>query len=345
MKNKILTIILVTVVLLTSGCGNNKYIKDENNQPVTYEKTGQYIQKDILCQPEDKELYKLYQDNNDSLNIKIEDLPTCEEYQVSSNKSSGLWEFIFVKPLAWLLLKTGYFVGNMGVAVIIIGLLIRFVLLPFSFKTQNQSKNMQRAQSDIQKLERKYHNRTDQEAQMMKAQEMMSIYKKYNIKPMSGCLLSFIQLPLFFAFWQAINRVPAIFEGRLFGFNLGMTPAHGLTEGNYLYILLLILIGLSTYFSFKYSMKNTAVSNKEMAGQMSMMVNIMTVMIIFTSLSLSTALSFYWITTYAFIAVQTFIFKRINNKDNKNNIKEKRNKSNIKEKLKIKEGMKYGKNN
>jgi YidC/Oxa1 family membrane protein insertase len=36
----------------------------------------------------------------------------------------------------------------------------------------------------------------------MKSQEMMMLYKKYDINPLSGCLFSFIQLPLFMAFYQ-----------------------------------------------------------------------------------------------------------------------------------------------
>ncbi len=344
MKNKICTLLIVFLILLTSGCGTNNYIVDKNNKPIKYEVTGQYLQKNILCQPRDKDLYNLYKKYDKQMTTKVEKLPSCDNYKVNSNKSTGLWEFFFVKPLAWLLLTTGKLVGNYGVSVIIIGILIRLIVLPFSIKTQKQSENMRKAQPELNRLEKKYQNKTDQQSMMMKSQEMMNIYKKYKISPMSGCLIAFIQLPIFFAFWQAINRVPAIFEGKLFGFNLGMTPSTGLSLGNYYYILLLILIALSTYFSFRYSMKSNPMQNEEMLKQTNLMVNIMTIMIVFTSLTLSTALSFYWITTYAFIAIQTFIFRRLSNKKNNdkiNNVK----KEKIKDKIKIKEGMKYGKNN
>lgn len=349
MKNKILGLILVLTLLMTTGCGANNYIKDAKNKPITYDVTGQYLQNDILCKPTDKKLYELYKDNNKDLKIPIEKLPECDDFKVNSNESSGLWEFLFVKPLAWLILFTESIVGNVGIAVVIIGILIRLVVLPFSYKTQKQSMNMQKASPEIQRIEKKYKDRTDQESMMMKSQETMAVYKKYKVSPLSGCLISFIQLPVFFAFWQAVNRVPAIFEGRLLGFNLGMTPSHGLSVGNYSYVFLLILIAASTYFSFKYSMKSAAATNPQMAKQSTMMLNIMTIMIIFTSLSLSTALSFYWITTYAFIAIQIFVFRLIWNneskhKDNKK-IKLKKESAKIKDKLKVKEGMKYGKNN
>ncbi len=347
MKNKILALTLI--VLLTSGCGNNSYIKDKDKKIVQYEETGQNLPNNILCKPEDEELYKLYEQYDDELKISLKDLPSCSEFKLNSNKSDGLWEGIFVKPLAYLILKLGNLVGNMGVSVILIGLLIRLILLPFSYKTHKQSKNMQKVQKELEKLEYKYRGRDDRDSMMMKSQEMMEIYKKNNVKPMSGCLVSFLQLPILFAFLHAINRVPAIFEGKLLGFNLGMTPFVGLKNGNYLYIILIILIAFSTYFSFKYSMKNTngMTQTKEMQSQMKTMTNIMVILIIVTSFSLSTALAFYWIVTYAFISIQTYIFRRMSNEDKNNDKKKddkKSNKSKIKEKLAVKEGLKYGNN-
>lgn len=347
MKNKLLAIILVMMVLLTSGCGSNDYIKDENKKIVQYKETGQNLPNNILCKPEENtELYKLYEQYNDELKISLDKLPKCSEFKITSNKSSGIWEFLFVKPLAFLILKLGNLVGNMGISLIIIGLLIRLILLPFSYKTHKQSKNMQKVNKEMQKLELKYRGRDDNESMMMKSQEMMALYKKYNVKPMSGCLVSFIQLPLFFAFLQAINRVPAIFEDKLLGFNLGMTPYVGLSNGNYLYVILIILIAVSTYFSFKYSMKSTGAMNQspEMESQMKMMTNIMVVLIVVTSFSLTTALAFYWIITYAFIAIQTFIFKRLSGEIKKKPKEEKKNNSKIKEKLEVKRGLKYGNN-
>jgi len=341
MKNKIMIITLIMVVLLTSGCGASNYLKDENNKIVQYEKTGQNLPNNILCQPNDKDLHEIYQKYNNQLKVNLEELPKCNEFKVNT-KGSGIWEIIFVKPLAYLILSIGNLVGNMGISLILVGLLIRLILLPFSYKMQKQSQNMQKVQSEMQKLEYKYRGRDDKESMMMKAMEMKEIYKKFNVNPMGGCLLAFIQLPVFLAFLQAINRVPAIFDDSLFGFNLGMTPYVGIKEGNYWYILLIILIAASTYFSFKYSMsqnKNMNQGNKDMPD-MSMMTNIMVIMIVMTSFSLTTALSFYWIITYAFIAVQTFIFKKLLNKEKGN----KKNNKKIQEKLKMKKGLKYGSN-
>ena len=79
------------------------------------------------------------------------------------------------------------------------------LVLPLSKQTMDMSTNMQKANPELQRLEKKYLNRTDRDSLMAKNQEMLLIYKKYNIKPMAGCLVSLIQLPLFFAFLEAIQ--------------------------------------------------------------------------------------------------------------------------------------------
>ncbi len=331
MKNKL--IILSFLFLILTGCGKSNYITNEDKQIVKYEATGQMLQKNILCLPEkDGELYNLYSQYGDQLNYSLDELPACENFKINSNESSGLWEFLFVKPLAYLILKLGYLVKNMGISVILIGLAIRLILLPFSFKTYKQSKNMKKAQPEMEKIERKYRNRTDNEALMAKSQETMLLYKKYKINPATGCLVSFIQLPVFFAFLQAIYRTPVIYEQSLFGFQLGTTPLVGIKAGHYAYLILLILIGISTYFSFRQTMNQTAGQTPEMAKQMKIMLYVMLVVIVYASINLPTALAYYWITTYAFIAIQNLVMGLFNRE--KKDKKDKGNKKILKARVK-----------
>ncbi len=312
MKAKKIVVLLTTILLLTTGCGNSNYLK-EDKKIITFDSTGQSLQNNILCKPSDKELYELYEKYNDQLKIKLDDLPTCEDFKPSDIKYNGLWETIFVKPLAFLILKLGMLIKNYGISVMLIGLGIRLILLPFSKKSMDQSENMKKAAPEIQKIEKKYANRTDSDSMMMKSQETMLVYKKYKINPVSGCLMAFIQLPLFFAFLQAINRVPAIFEDSLLGMKLGMTPWVGISNGKYIYIVLIILIILTTYLSFKNSMNNQNV-NSEMERQMQMTLKFMIIMISIASFSLPTAIALYWVVTNGFIVLQNFIFKKINSK-------------------------------
>lgn len=314
-KNKLKILVLVICLFMATGCGNKKYIMDDDKHIVKFEETDQMLQKDILCLPDSEgDLYPIYEQYKDQLYTEFDELPSCSSFKINSNASSGLWEFLFVKPLAYLILQLGNVVHNLGLSLILIGLAIRLILLPFTIKSTKQTQNLKKAQPEIEKLERKYRNRTDNEALMAKSQETMMIYKKYKVNPMAGCLLSFIQLPVFFAFLQAIYRVPAIYEEALFGFNLGMSPLKGITTGNYLYILLLILIVVSTYFSFRQVLSQTPQGSDEAASQMKIMLYVMLVVIVYASFSLPTALAFYWIVTYAFIAIQNIVLNYVNNK-------------------------------
>ena len=311
MKKKFKIAIIILLLLLTVGC--TKYVKD-GKKVIVYEKTGQSLTSNILCQPSDKELLEEYNKYNDKLTIPLDKLPTCKKFTPKKIKYKGLWESIFVKPLAFIILQFGYLVRNMGISVMIIGLLIRFVMLPIQIKTIKQSENMKKAQPELAKIEKKYANKNDNDSLMAKSQETMMIYKKYELNPVSGCLLSFIQLPLFFAFLEAMNRVPAIFEGKFLTMNLGMTPTTGIAQHNYIYIVLVALIIVTTYLSFKISMQSN--QSDEMAQQMKMMFMFMIIMISIASLSLPTAIALYWIVTNGFAVIQNIIIKKLMEKRN-----------------------------
>ena len=332
-KAKILTLSLI--IILLTGCGSA--IKDDKKKMVTYKKTGQSLQNNILCKPKNEDLLKLYTKYDKQLKVSIKKLPECKDFKVNSNKSSGIWEFIFVKPLAFIILKLGYAIKNFGLSVMIVGILIRIILLPFSKKSQMQSEALKKATPEIQRLEVKYKDKTDSESLMQKSQETMMIYKKYNVNPLSGCLLAFIQLPLFFGFLQAINRVPAIFEDKFLSLPLGMTPGTGIAKGNYLYIILIALVMLTTYYSFKKSIAQTGTGQQSQTKSMLIM---MMVMIFVASFSLPTAIALYWIVTNAFIVVQNYVLdKMINKKDTTKKNKDTKNKKiSIKEKAEKRRG-------
>ena len=168
-----------------------------------------------------------------------------------------------------------------------------------------QSELMKKAKPELDRLEKKYENKTDNDSMMRKSQEMMMIYKKYNINPVSGCLFAFIQLPLFIAFFEAINRVPAIFEENFVGFQLGTTPLTGISNGSYIYIILTVIVGLSTFFSLKFN----SASNPD-NQQVKTMNKVMFFMILIMSLFMSSALNIYWVTTNLFTVVQNLLVKR-----------------------------------
>lgn len=307
MKKKI--VVLFAIVLLTlTGC--TKYLSDDNNKRVVNDKTGQNLTANILCLPEDQELMEEYKRYEGNLKVKLDELPKCTNMKIYEKKSyNGLWVGIFVRPLAWCIIQLGKVFNNYGLSVMLIGLIIRLIMLPVSAKTAKQQENMKSIQPEMERIEKKYANKTDQESMMKKSQETLALYQKYNINPMSSCLVSFIQLPIFFAFLEAINRVPAIFENYFWKFQLGTTPLVGIKQGNYYYIILIVLILVFTALSFRHSMSSMS-SSPEQVKQTKYMLIFMTVFIGIASFQLPSAIALYWVVTNAFNVVQMELMKK-----------------------------------
>ncbi len=319
MHKKIGLFLLIGVLSLSlTGC--TEYVKNKDGNPVKEATTGQTLASNILCKPTNKDVIKTYKKNK----VDIEDLPKCENFTPASGEYGGIWETIFIKPLSWFIIKVGEILSNYGLAIIVVTLIIRLIIFPISKKSALQSENMKFAQKDLERLERKYRGRESQEDQMMKAQEMMGIYKKYDINPMSGCLFAFIQMPLFFAFLESLNRLPIVFEGKFLGFNLGMSPfvklfggnfdfsvfMDSFTNGGWIYLLLPILVALTTFFSFRL---NSGVSsgNEEQMHQMKVIMNVMLVFIVITSFTMPTSIIIYWITGSLFTIIQAEVIRRM----------------------------------
>lgn len=302
MKNKKKLIIVLLLLLLTTGC--TKQLTDSNNKPVKNEKTGQTLTENIICKPTNEDTYNIYKENK----VKVDKLPKCEDFKISDGKYESLWNTFIVKPIAFCIIHLGRLVNNYGIAVIIISLIIRLIAYPVTKKTAMQSELMQKAQPELNRIQKKYAGKQDEESMMKQNQEMLAVYKKYNINPIGGCLFAFLQLPIFIAFFEALQRTPVIFEDKFLGLQLGTTPSVGIgTSTFYIYAILVLLIGLSTHFSFKM---NGASSTMSEDPTMKMMPTMMTIMIVVTSLFMPSGLGIYWVTSNLFTIVQNYLVKR-----------------------------------
>lgn len=298
MKNKKIkkVAILSIAILLLTGCTTT--LVDSKKQAVKNPETGQSLTENILCQPENEKTVKIYEKNK----VNVKKLPKCDNFKVTSGGYEGLWTSIFVKPLAYIILKLGKLVNSFAISIIIITVILRFILFPFTKKMVLQSEMMKQASPELERIRKKYEGKTDEASLMRQNQEMLMVYKKYNFNPLSSCLVSFIQLPLFLAFFEAINRVPAIFEDKFIGLQLGTTPLVGFgTSTFYVYIILIVLIGATTVYTFKMS------GATSQDPSMKMMPVMMSVMIIFTALFMPSALGIYWVTQNLFMIVQNTI--------------------------------------
>lgn len=293
---------------MLTGC--TKTLTDADNKTVKNEETGKALTENVLCRPTDETAIKLYEENG----VDIEELPTCENFK-PFDEYEGLWTTIFVKPLAWVIIKLGVLLEKIslskglanGLAIIISCLLIRLVLYPVTRKTAMQSEKMKEMQPQLDKLQKKYQNKTSEEDQRRQAEEMMALYQKYKINPMSSCLLSFVQIPLLFAYLEAINRTPVIFENTFLGLNMGTTISHGIMSSDWwLYLIFMLLVLGSSYLSFRKTLKDQTGMQSQMKGT----IYFMLAMIVVASFSLPVALGLYWISSSMFTVIQNLLLER-----------------------------------
>ena len=159
-KNKLKIILVILILLVSTGCA--KTLTDSHKKPVKNEVTGQNLTKNIICQPTNKKTIELYKKNK----VDIKKLPKCEDFKITSGKYEGLWTSVFVKPLSFILIFLGKFVGNYAISLIIVSILIRLIAFPITKKTAIQSEMMKKAQPEIDKIQKKYKNKQDKDAMM-----------------------------------------------------------------------------------------------------------------------------------------------------------------------------------
>ncbi|MCA1582185.1 MAG: membrane protein insertase YidC [Acidobacteria bacterium] len=117
------------------------------------------------------------------------------------------WYGILARPLLWLLKRTYGLVGNFGVAILLVTLLIRILLFPLMHKSYSSMKKMQKLAPRMNAIKDKYKKAKTDAAQRAKMnEEIMKLYQTEGYNPMSGCFPVLLQLPILVAFYNVLSR-------------------------------------------------------------------------------------------------------------------------------------------
>ena len=191
---------------------------------------------------------------------------------------------------AFLLNTTDKYVGNFGVSIIIVTILIKIALLPLTLKQDKSMKEMKKIQPELEKLKEKYAN----DKQMLNI-KTMELYREHKVNPLGGCLPLLLQLPILFALFGVLRS--------------GIIPADSsflwlkLPEQDPYYILP-ILNGAVSFFQQK--LMGTSDN-----PQMKNMMYIFPIMMIYISYKMPSGLQLYWLTSSILAVVQQyFIMKK-----------------------------------
>jgi YidC/Oxa1 family membrane protein insertase len=210
-------------------------------------------------------------------------------------------------PMEWLgipvLLVMHFFyrfIGNYGVAIILLTVVTKVLFFPLTVKSMTSMKKMQAIQPQANALRAKFKN-DPQRAQ----REMMELYRKEGVNPLGGCLPMVIQIPIFYALYIALSvsvelqNAPFVCLGRAFGVDLWICDlaAHDPTY------ILPILMGITMFAQQKMT---PTMGDPRQAKMMLVMPFVFT----FMFLNLPAGLVLYWTVSNALQIGQQYLMNR-----------------------------------
>lgn len=219
-----------------------------------------------------------------------------------------------VIPVFNILGGTGW---SYGIIILILTLLLKLVLAPFTYKSYLSSAKMKVLKPEIEELNKKFEGKDDP---MAKQQATMALYSKAGVNPMGGCLPMLLQMPILIAMFRFF---PASIELRQESFlwaddlssydSIFSLPFEIPFYGDHV-SLFTILMAISTGI---YSIKNmnmTAGSNPQME-QMKWMMYLMPVMMLVWFNNYASGLSYYYFLANMVSISQTYLFQRFVDED------------------------------
>ena len=220
--------------------------------------------------------------------------------------AQGQSGFMRIKPLelglATLLTNIAKVVGNYGIAIIILTILVRLILLPLTLKQEKSMKKMRDIQPELDKLKEKYKDKP-QEFQKATAE----IYKEHNVNPLAGCLPLLIQMPIFIALYYVFSGNSILNEASFLWFNLKQ-PDKLFMFGTFAINLLPILNTVVTFVQQK--MISNASKGQETNTTMQSMMYTMPVLMLVLFYNMPSGVTLYYlISGILSVAQQYFIMK------------------------------------
>ena len=112
--------------------------------------------------------------------------------------------------IMWCIGKTIGF-GSYPITIIIATIVVRTLAWPIYAKTNDMQLKMKLVEPEMQKIQKKYEGKEDQESKQRMQMETMQLYKKYGIG-IGGCVMPIIQMPIFLGFYYSIRKIPACMQ-------------------------------------------------------------------------------------------------------------------------------------
>jgi len=205
----------------------------------------------------------------------------------------GTFDFISQILLQFLEFLYGI-VHNWGWAIVLLSLSVYLILYPLTLKQMRSMKEMQVLQPKIEELRKAYK---DNPQKLNK--EIMELYREHKVNPLGGCLPLILQMPIFFALYQALMRSIALRGAHFLWIKdlsepdrLFLLPVSLPVLGNELNILPIVM-AIGMFIQQKFSMTATAATTTG-AEQQKIMIIVMPIMFGFIFYRMPSGLVLYW---------------------------------------------------
>ena len=109
------------------------------------------------------------------------------------------WFYFFTKPLFYAIDFFYHLIGNFGVAILIVTVIVKLIFFPLASRSYASMAKMRKVQPEMAKIKERHPD-----DKLKQQTELMELYKREKINPVSGCLPVIIQIPVFFALYKVI---------------------------------------------------------------------------------------------------------------------------------------------
>lgn len=241
---------------------------------------------------------------------------------------TNLWNTFLYEPIynALIFIINNITFGDVGFAIVIVTILVKFILFPLTKKSASSQILMKKIEPEIKKIKQDYPNKEEQ------AKKTLELYKKYGTNPFSGCIVVLLQMPVIFALYYVFYKGLKIDESLVYSFiqipTTLSTNFLGVFELGEKSLFLGVLTGLSQFIQgylaspvknkqIEILKDNDSIKDKktdfqeQLSDSMQMNIKyILPVFIGFIAWKISAAVALYWTVSNIFTILQEWYIRR-----------------------------------
>ncbi|MCB0320374.1 MAG: YidC/Oxa1 family insertase periplasmic-domain containing protein, partial [Bdellovibrionales bacterium] len=213
-------------------------------------------------------------------------------YDLHRNVNLGIFSFLAIPLLSVIYIFHG-FLGNYGLAIILLTLLIKFLFLPLTQVSFKSMKAMQDLQPEIKAL----RERISDPNQLN--QEMFALYKRKGVNPMGGCFPMLIQIPVFLGLYNALLNATEMRHSPFALWITDLSAPEALVVGGVPIPVMILFMGASMFLQQKLTPSNMDEQQRKIMMMMPIMFTVMFIIFPFPS-----GLVLYWLVNNLISIVQ-----------------------------------------